>query len=107
MYEYNFSHFWTLSQVQFQFTEGETHNEWLVHAQKPGSRMEVMLKCAKDEMLLVNYESPNGKKWHNRLWNGGTGWGEIKLYQRSGKTEVLVDHISVHSAGCEYGEYGS
>ncbi len=63
------------------------------------------LKCPKEEMLLINYEAPNGKKRHNRLWNGGTGYGEMKLYHKDGKEKILVDHIEFKSTGCEYGEY--
>ena len=59
------------------------------------------ITCDKSEMLLVNYEAPNGKKLHNRLWNGGNGKGTVKLY-RHGK---LVDEIVAENVGCEYGEY--
>ena len=59
------------------------------------------ITCEKKDMLLVNYEAPNGKKLHNRLWNGGNGKGEISLY-RDGK---LVDQALVGHVGCEYGEY--
>ena len=31
--------------------------------------------CQKKDMLLVNYESPDGAKRHKRLWNGGNGVG--------------------------------
>ena len=53
-------------------------------------------------MLLLNYEAPNGKKLHNRLWNGGNGCGEIKLMKKHG---ALIDYIKMENAGCEYGEY--
>ena len=58
-------------------------------------------RCSKKDMLLVNYEAPNGKKLHNRLWNGGNGVGVIKLYHK-GK---LIDEIEAKNVGCEYGEY--
>jgi hypothetical protein len=105
MFEYNFSKFWTGAQLDFNFTEGASHNHWRVVAKNRHSRMELELTCPKQEMLFVNYESPDGQKRHNRLWNGGTGRGEIKLYRCSGKSEQLLDHIRVESAGCEYGEY--
>ena len=57
--------------------------------------------CLKDEMLLINYEAPNGTKRHNRLWNGGNGTGTVELY-RDGK---LIDRMHVEHIGCEYGEY--
>lgn len=59
------------------------------------------ITCEKKDMLLVNYEAPNGEKRHNRLWNGGNGKGTIKLYH-NGK---LVDEIQAENVGCEYGEY--
>ena len=105
MYDYNFSKFWTNSKIKFSFQEGESTNTWKVIAQNKKSIMELTLDCLVEEMLFVNYEAPNGKKLHNRLWNGGTGYGEIKLYQKNGKRKVLVDHIEFKSAGCEYGEY--
>ena len=64
--------------------------------------MEMVLYCKRDEMMLFNYEAPDGQKRHNRLWNGGNGWGEIKLYKKDG---TLIDHVKMENAGCEYGEY--
>ncbi|ADL50277.1 tocopherol cyclase family protein [Clostridium cellulovorans] len=105
MYEYNFSKFWTNSKVDFNFHEGDKINTWKVNAKNKTSIMELILECPKDEMLLINYEAPNGKKLHNRLWNGGTGYGEIKLYKKQGSSTVLIDHIEIKNTGCEYGEY--
>ena len=58
--------------------------------------------CEKKDMLLVNYESPDGAKRHRRLWNGGNGRGTIQLYDWRG---TLVDRIHAENIGCEYGEY--
>ena len=104
-YDYNFSKFWTGARIAFKFIEHEKVNVWKLKARNADSITELTLKCPKDEMLLVNYEAPNGKKRHNRLWNGGTGYGELKLYHINGKRETLVDHIAFRSTGCEYGEY--
>jgi tocopherol cyclase len=105
MHEYNFSKFWIGSRIGFDFAERQDLNAWTVSAVNRWSSMELVLECKKDEMLLVNYEAPNGKKLHNRLWNGGTGYGELKLYYRKRGQWDLVDHISIKNAGCEYGEY--
>ena len=59
------------------------------------------LTCEKSDMLLVNYEAPDGEKRHNRLWNGGNGRGTVELY----RGDELIDRIRVENAGCEYGEY--
>lgn len=105
MYDYNFSKFWTGSKINFGFEQGEKVNTWKIEAENRKSICELTLECVKEEMLLINYEAPNGKKLHNQLWNGGTGYGEIKLYHKNGNKKVLVDHIKIDNAGCEYGEY--
>lgn len=105
MYEYNFSKFWTRSKINFSFTEGSFLNTWKLEAENKDSILELVLKCPKEEMLLINYEAPNGKKLHNKLWNGGTGYGNIKLYKKIPKTKILIDHIEIKNTGCEYGEY--
>ena len=57
----------------------------------------------KDIPVLGQFEEnkKNGKKLHNRLWNGGNGKGTVALY-RFGK---LVDEVICENVGCEYGEY--
>ena len=107
MYDYNFSKFWTGTRISFSFKEGTSMNTWQVHAANRQSVMELTLECRKDEMLLINYEAPNGKKLHNKLWNGGTGQGEIKLLKKKRNQTILIDHIAIKNAGCEYGEYSS
>ena len=57
-------------------------------------------------MLLINYEAPDRSKKHNRLWNGGTGWGTVRLFDKTEEGLVLVDEIDAAHVGCKYGEYG-
>ena len=102
-YEFNFSKFWTFTRTKFDCKETDTQIIWHVEQKTWRNRMVTDLTCEKKDMLLVKYEAPNGKKLHNRLWNGGNGQGTVKLY-RDGK---LVDEILVQNAGCEYGEYDS
>ena len=60
------------------------------------------ITCEKKDMLLVNYEAPDGQKRHNRLWNGGNGRGTVQLLDLKGN---LIDRIHAENVGCEYGEY--
>lgn len=79
------------------------------------SKMCTEIKCKKKDMLLINYEAPDGSKRHNHLWNGGNGKGTVKLYKKSlniknekSKSKwgwELVDEILCENVGCEYGEY--
>ncbi len=116
-FEFNFSHFWTLTKTEFNCEEGEDKLTWHVVQETPLAKMEVEITCLKKDMLLINYEAPNGEKLHNNLWNGGNGTGEIKLYKKILKTNdtesgkkaefkwELVDDMEAYNIGCEYGEY--
>ena len=100
-YEFNFSKFWTNCRTNFNCGETETQIFWHVEQRTWRNRVVVDVTCEKKDMLLVNYEAPNGLKRHNRLWNGGNGVGTVSLYHK-GK---LVDTMEARNIGCEYGEY--
>ena len=100
-YEFNFSKFWTFTRTSFDCKETEDEVIWHVEQKTWLNKMVTDITCKKKDMLLVNYEAPNGKKLHNRLWNGGNGVGTVSLYRR-GK---LIDTVKACHIGCEYGEY--
>ena len=116
-YEFNFSRFWTLTKTKFYCHEGDEEITWQVEQETPLAKIILEISCQKKDMLLINYEAPNGEKLHNRLWNGGNGKGEIKLYKKILKTNTndsekkaefkweLVDDMEAYNIGCEYGEY--
>lgn len=105
-YEFNFSKFWTFCKTDFDCKETDTQIIWYVKQQTLRYVMETYVTCQKSDMLLVNYESPDGQKRHNRLWNGGTGVGSVKLSKKIGHGQLrLIDDIIVKHIGCEFGEY--
>lgn len=104
-YEFNFSKFWTGSRTFFRCTETETQIRWEVVQTTFRAKMEVEITCNKEEMLLINYESPDGYKRHTRLWNCGNGFGTVRLYRRKRGGWELIDDVRAGSVGCEYGEY--
>ena len=67
--------------------------------------MDTEIFCRKEDMLFINYEAPDGSKRHNRLWNGGNGWGTVRLYEKQGSELKLLDEMDATHVGCEYGEY--
>ena len=77
---------------------------WHVRQESVHAVMETEIFCRKREMLLVNYEAPDGSKKHKRLWNGGNGWGTVRLYDKQGGELSLVDEMEATHVGCEYGE---
>ena len=105
-YDFNFSHMWLNVKTEFSFDEDDEQVHWHVRQENSHAVMESEIHCRKKDMLLVNYEAPDGTKKHNRLWNGGNGWGTIKLYDKKRGELVLVDEVEATHIGCEYGEYG-
>ena len=104
-YEFNFSKFWTGCRTEFDCRETDTEILWHVRQETRTALMDTKIRCFKKDMLLVKYEAPNGKKLHNRLWNGGNGTGVIELYEKKNGKPVLVDTVEAKNIGCEYGEY--
>lgn len=100
-YEFNFSKFWTFTRTKFECNETDTEIIWHVEQKTWNNKMVTDIRCKKEDMLLINYEAPNGKKLHNKLWNGGNGYGIVKLYHKN----KLIDEIECKNVGCEYGEY--
>ncbi len=104
--EFNFSKFWTLARNKFVCYETKDKVIWKVKSTNAkGFIMDIRVTCRKKDMLLVNYESPDGFKRHNKLWNGGNGIGLIKLYKVTKGKKRLIDYIEARNIGCEYGEY--
>lgn len=104
-YEFNFSKFWTGSKTQFDCEETQSQIIWKVIQSTFFAKMQVDVVCDKEEMLLINYESPDGYKRHRHLWNCGNGYGHVKLWKRKGLKWVLIDDMQTRHVGCEYGEY--
>ena len=104
-YEFNFSKFWTGTKTQFSYEETDDEIIWHVEQKNHSARMVTEMHCKKADMLFVNYEDPDGNKRFQKLWNGGNGWGNIKLYSLKNKSPALIDDIDVGHLGCEYGEF--
>ncbi|MCR4734953.1 MAG: hypothetical protein K5829_08125 [Treponema sp.] len=107
-YEFNFSKFWTFCRTKFDCKERDDKILWYVRQETSKAVMETSVECEKSKMLLFNYESPDGAKRHNRLWNGGSGRGKVKLYRKKGlfgRKLELIDDIEAGHIGCEWGEY--
>lgn len=104
-YEFNFSKFWTLTHTRFSCEETKEQVIWHVEQATPLHRMVTEIICEKKDMLLIQYEAPDGAKRHNRLWNGGNGRGIVKLYETKHGTERMIDEVIAENVGCEYGEY--
>ena len=104
-YEFNFSKPWTGTTTRFAARETEREVWWHVRQENFSAVMETKVRCRKADMLLINYEAPDGSKRHNRLWNGGNGTGLVTLSEKTSAGLRLIDRIRADRIGCEYGEY--
>ena len=104
-YDFNFSKLWLKVKTDFSFEELEDEVHWYVRQENIYAVMETEIRCRKEDMLFVNYEAPDGSKRHRRLWNGGDGWGTVKLWDKIKGELVPVDVMDCTHVGCEYGEY--
>jgi len=104
-FEFNFSKFWTAPKTKFGCVETPDEMVWKVWQKSNDAVMKVDVRCAKKDMLFVNYEAPNGEKRHNRLWNGGNGTGRVRLYRIVNGCLMLVDDMIASNVGCEFGVY--
>ena len=104
-YDFNFSKLHLMVKTDFSFEERDDVVVWHVRQENINAIMETEVFCRKKDMLFVNYEAPDGSKKHNRLWNGGNGWGTVKIFDKIDGYSVLVDEIEATHIGCEYGEY--
>ncbi|WP_167956514.1 tocopherol cyclase family protein [Anaerosporobacter faecicola] len=104
-YEFNFSKFWMLVRTKFHCYETANYVHWKVKTENATHILIIQCRCRKEEMLKINYEAPDGSKKHKNLWNGGTGEGKLILYKKQGNSRILIDRLTFHNAGCEYGEY--
>lgn len=100
-YEFNFSKFWLHSKTEFDCYETEEKIVWNIVASRPTLRMETHIECQKKDMLLINYEAPDGERKFHRLFNGGSGVGRIRLFENGN----VVDSFKTGHVGCEYGRY--
>ena len=55
----------------------------------------------KEEYAFINYETPNGKKKIQRLFNDGNGYDYLEMYEN----KKFIDKISCKHVECEYGRY--
>ncbi len=61
-YEFNFSKFWTFTRTKFASHETSEEILWRVEQKTWRNKVVVEVSCMKEDMLLINYESPDGKK---------------------------------------------
>lgn len=104
-FEFNFSKFWMRPRTMFECIELPDKIIWRVKQETCKAVMYTEVRCKKKDMLLIQYEAPDGSRRHKHLLNGGTGTGRIKLYRKDGIYRTLVDDVRIKHVGCEFGVF--
>lgn len=104
-FEFNFTKPSLHAKTKFRCYETEDKIVWRIKATSTFGALEADAWCKKEDMLLINYESPKGLRQHNRLWNGGNATAVIRLYKNLNGKKHLIDTIDAKNVGCEYGRY--
>lgn len=60
--------------------------------------------CKVNEMIVRDYEVPQGKRKLLKVLGGGNGSGEIRIYKTIGKNIELLEHANIFDATCEFGD---
>ncbi len=107
LYDFNFSKFWTRPGQRFACTVSGDEVTWQVEAWTTAARIEISFSCPRQEMLLMNYENPDGQRNHRQLFNGGNARGTVRLFERRRGEERLVGEFAGIHGGGEYGEYAT
>ena len=73
-----------MTSTKFNCRETETQIIWHVEQETPLHRMVTDVTCEKKDMLLINYEAPDGAKRHNRLPERFQNSGRLRWRPKAG-----------------------
>ena len=83
---------------------GQENLHWSVSLNNKSYVVDIDIFCPASQMYVKSVELPEGNRNVLKMLCGGTGTGEIRLYNRFGKNLELIEHAKIASALCEYGQ---
>lgn len=102
-YDFNFLKALSIDKTRYKITDTEKEIFWNVWQENTKSVLEAKIRCCKSDMLLLNYESPDGQKLHNNLWSGGNACGILYLWKKKLTSKTLIDKLIADNVCCQYG----
>lgn len=101
-FEYSFAKLGTFSRCKWNIKETNKRFIWHIMAQNKTSIIKISGCCTKEQMMTLDYESPDGTKSKAPLHAGGTGIGTIEIYRRIPGGRQLIDTLTMDNALWEY-----
>jgi len=99
-FEFNFLKFLAFPSTKFYCQETPDELTWHIRLESLTALVKLEVHCPKNEMLFMNYESPDGTNLSGRLISGGTGTGFLRLYRKTGTRRVLIDELVARHVNC-------
>ena len=62
------------------------------------------MSCPKEQLMHLDYESPDGEKSKYPLHAGGTAIGTIEIYRRIPGGRQLIDTLEIKDGLCEFSQ---
>lgn len=100
-YNFGFKPF-VLSRCKWETKETNKRYIWHIMAQNKSSIIKISGSCTKEQLLLLQYENPDGVKSRLPLLAGAAAVGTIQLYRRVPGGRELLDTLQMRQGFCEY-----
>ncbi len=83
-------------------SEGEKLH-WSVSIHRKKIVIDIDIFARTSQMLVRDYELPEGGKKLLKVLGGGNGYGEIKIFKKVKKNLELLEHANILDAVCDFG----
>ncbi len=88
------------SRCKWETKETGSRYIWHILARNKTSVVKISCSCTRQQMLSLQYETPEGKKEKQPPLAGAGGTGTIRLYRRESGDRVLIDTLKMENAFC-------
>lgn len=100
-FEFGFHRQFLFSRCKWATKESGKRFVWHIMARNRTHLIKISGSCTKEQMLKLQYESPDSARYRNPLWAGGTGTGTIEIYRLADGERELLDTLQMDGALCE------
>lgn len=101
-FEFNFAKPGNFSRSKWKVKATNKRHIFHVKAQNKSSVIKLSVNCTKDQMMTLDYETPDGIKSKAPLYAGGLAMGSIEIYRRVPGGTQWIDTLTISNGLWEY-----